>query len=171
MHRALLATTALAAIALASPAFATAVTYQGTLGKLPIILELAQTPEDRGLEAVRNGVGRFIQDQQLGALQQGPGDQQALLLARRQAARLDNRLQAHRHALDFICHADHGESVPYLDQIGLAVKGKLSLDGDGGFELIPLEDGGDRLAPHGHIDLVERATAHPYLARLQRLQA
>ncbi len=46
MHRALLATTALAAIALASPAFATAVTYQGTLGKLPIILELAQTPED-----------------------------------------------------------------------------------------------------------------------------
>ena len=49
MNRLLLATTALAAVAaVASPAFATAVTYQGTLGKLPIILELAQTPEDSG---------------------------------------------------------------------------------------------------------------------------
>ncbi len=47
MHRVLLAVTALAT-AFASPALATAVTYQGTLGKLPIILELAQTPEDSG---------------------------------------------------------------------------------------------------------------------------
>ena len=48
MHRVLLAATALATLALASPALAAAVTYQGTLGKLPIILELAQTPEDSG---------------------------------------------------------------------------------------------------------------------------
>lgn len=48
MHRVLLAATAVATLTLASPALATAVTYQGTLGKLPIILELAQTPEDSG---------------------------------------------------------------------------------------------------------------------------